>query len=296
MTGMHRVVSSWLVAASMLGLASFAHAVTVSESFTGASTGPGWTLSGSATLTGTGAPDPVGAGWLRLTPASGGQGYAYNSQVLPITQRITVSFEFADWGGTGADGLTFFLFNAAEGFSTGNGGGGFGYEAMPTGVLAVGVADGYPSSFTNGTSNAIAVRGPGPGTAFIGGTGGLSPTPETPARGLTPADPNYRRLTITLNPAGAGAMAVSVQLQTGTTVSTVLSNVVVSGLPPNVQFGLSAATGGQTNNHEVRNFSLASGTPVIPTLSQWSLVILATALLLGSLVVLARRRRESRAR
>jgi hypothetical protein len=286
-----------LLAGSMVGFTSIAHAVTVTESFTGATTGPGWTLSGSASLTGTGAPDPIGSGWLRLTPVSGGVGYAYFSQVLPITERITVSFEFADWGGSGADGLTFFLFDAGGGFTTGGGGGTFGYETMPTGALAVGIADGFASSFTNSTANAIAVRGPGPGTAFIGGTGGLSPTPQTAARGLTPADPNYRRVTITLNPAGAGAMAVSVQLQTGATISNVLANVVVSGLPANVRFGLSAATGGLTNNHEVRNYALATGNAVaaIPTLSEWSLVILATMLLLGSMVVLSRRRRETSA-
>ena len=47
-----------------------AQMVKVQQSFTGA-TAPGWTLGGSAVLTAAGATpiDPVGSGWLRLTPA-----------------------------------------------------------------------------------------------------------------------------------------------------------------------------------------------------------------------------------
>lgn len=283
-----------LVALLAIGpAASVALAVTVSEPFSGA-TAPGWTFSGSAVLTGTGVPDPVGAGWLRLNPASGGQGYAYHSEVLPISQPISVTFNFANYGGSNptADGLTFFLFDAGAGFSTGFGGGGMGYENMPTGALAVGIADGFPSSFVSGIPNSIAIRGPAPGTAFVSGTAGLSPTPATPARGLTPADPNFRQLTITMVPAGAGALALTVQLQTGATVATVLSGVVVSGLPANVRFGLSASTGAFTNIHEVRNFTLTGGiltATEVPTLSEWGVVLLAAMLLAGSFAALRRR-------
>jgi hypothetical protein len=296
MKSMRLVVSTLLLAGSLAcGVVSTAHALSVTESFANA-TAPGWTLSGSAVLTGTGAPDPVGSGWLRLTPATGGQGYAIYSQPYETTERVLILFDFADYGGTTnptADGLAFFLFNAAAPFAGGNGGGGFGYEAMANGALAVGIADGYPSSFVNGIPNSIAVRGPGPGTAFIAGTAGLSPTPETAARGLTSADPNFRRLTIQLTPAGSGSMSVSVQLQTGASVSTVLSNVLVSGLPASVRFGLSAATGANTNIHEVRNFSLNTGAHGIPTLSEWGVLVISTALLLGSLARLSRRQRRS---
>jgi Bacterial lectin/IPTL-CTERM motif len=281
-----------LFAGAMAGwVASVAHAATVNESFAGASTGPGWTLAGSAALTGTGIPDPVGSGWLRLTPAIGAvSGFAYHDLVLPISVPITVTFEFAEWGGSTppADGMTFFLFDAAGGFTVGDGGGGFGYTSMPTGALAVGIGDDYPSFFVNSTPDSIAVRGPGPATGFVSGTAGLSPTPGTPARGLTPADANFRRITITIVPAGAGTVAVTVQLRRGGAVSTVLSNVVVTGLPATVRFGVSAATGGATNTHEVRNFSLVSGdgTAAIPTLSEWGTVALAALLVIGSFAAL----------
>ena len=88
-------------------------------------------------------------------------------------------------------------------------------------------------------------------------------------------------------------MAVTVQLQTGASTSTVLSNVIVAGLPSSVRFGLSAATGALWNTHEVRNFSLVSGSgsgaAAVPALSHWGVVALATLLLLGSLVALRRR-------
>jgi len=297
---MRRTLSTLLLAGTFGLAAATAHAISVTESFANA-TAPGWTLSGSATLTGTGAPDPAGSGWLRLTPASGGQGYAIYSNAFATTESAVISFDFADYGGVSpsADGLTFFLFNAAGPFAGGNGGGGFGYVAMANGALAVGVADAFPSDFVNGVPASIAVRGPGPGTAFIAGTGGLSPTPETPARGLTPADPNFRRLTITLAPAGAGSTRVSVELQRGASVSTMLSNVLVSGLPANVRFGFSASTGLFNNIHEVRNFQLttdlASASTAIPTLSEWGIVMLSATLLLGSLAMLSRRRRKSSA-
>ena len=292
MKSMLRAASTMLIVGSMAGLvASNAHAISVTESFANA-TAPGWTLSGSAILTGTGAPDPAGAGWLRLNPASGGQGYAIYSQSFSIGERVVISFDFANYGGTTdptADGLSFFLFDAASAFSGGDGGGGFGYTSMPNGALAVGVGDGYDSFFTNGVANSIAVRGPGPGTAFIGGAGPLSPTPQTSARGLTPADPNFRRLTITLTPSGSGSMSVSVELQRGAGVSLVLSSMVVTGLPATVRFGLGASTGANTNAHEVRNFSLASAVSAVPTLSQWGVLILSAMLLLGSLALLSRR-------
>jgi hypothetical protein len=293
-----RTLSTLLLAGTFGLAASTAHAISVTESFANA-TAPGWTLSGSATLTGTGAPDPVGSGWLRLTPASGGQGYAIYSASFATTESAVISFDFADYGGVSpsADGLTFFLFDAAAPFAPGFGGGNFGYIQMPNGALAVGVADAFPSDFVNFVPASIAVRGPAPTWPFIAGTGGLSPTPETPARGLTPADPNFRRLTITLARAGAGSTRVTVNLQRGASVSTVLSDVLVSGLPANVQFGFSASTGLFNNIHEVRNFQLttklATGSTAVPTLSEWGIVMLSATLLLGSLAMLSRRWRKS---
>lgn len=280
---------------ALLGAGLFATAVSalsVNEPFSGPAPGSGWVLSGDATMTGTGAPDPIGSGWLRLTPATGGIGFAYNSAVISTRSPITAAFDFAAYGGSGsADGLTFFLFSASGGFAPGGGGGSLGYQGSSTGALAVGVIDAYPSGFT-GVSDSVGICGPAPSTGPIADSGSLSPTPATAARGLTSADPNFRRLTITMLPDSPGAMRLTVQLQRGASVATVLSNVLVSGLPESVGFGLSAATGAETNIHEVRNFTLdaqhSAGTP-IPSLSTWATLLLAGLLLLAAAA--ARRRR-----
>ena len=141
MKSMRRVVSTLLLAGSLAcGVVSTAHALSVQESFANA-TAPGWTLSGLATLTGTGAPDPVGQGWLRLTPlVPGGPGFAYHDEVVPTDRRITVTFQFAAWGDPNfgsADGLTFFLFDATGGFTPGNPGLGGGGAILLLGSFAV---------------------------------------------------------------------------------------------------------------------------------------------------------------
>ena len=274
----------FVCAAAMLAIASMpAHAQSVVEPFSGPTPGPGWTLSGDAVLTGTGGIDPVGAGWLRLNPDTGGMGFAYHDSVVSTAGQIVVAFDFAATGGSAppADGISFFLFDASTPFQPGDGGGSYGYQGMDNGALAIGIDDGYGSGFVSGVSNAIGVAGPGPSTSSIANSGSLAPTPWTSARGLTPADADFRRITITLSPAGSGAMSVTVQLQRGGSVSTVLSGIVVSGLPSQVRFGLSAATGGNVALHEVRNFSLqaqhVAGEPV-PTLGDLGIAMLAALL------------------
>src|SRR5262245_1623762 len=125
MTSMRHAASTLLLAGSLAcGIATSAHAISVTESSANA-TAPGWTLSGSAVLTGTGSPDPAGSGWLQLTPATGGQGYAIYSAAFSTSERVVIAFDFADYGGATsptADGLAFFLFNAATPFAGGNGG------------------------------------------------------------------------------------------------------------------------------------------------------------------------------
>ncbi|MBK8049831.1 MAG: hypothetical protein IPK16_23625 [Anaerolineales bacterium] len=68
---------------------------------------------GSAILTSNGA-DPAGNGWLRLTSnATYLAGYAYYNQPVPTGRGLVITFDYGSWGGTGADGLSFFLFDGA---------------------------------------------------------------------------------------------------------------------------------------------------------------------------------------
>jgi hypothetical protein len=85
-----------------------------------------WHIGGSAALTAEG--DGEGNGWLRLTPAINNRfGYAYNSTAFPSTDGLLVDFDYADWGGNGADGTVFFLYDGATGtFAPGPAGGSLG--------------------------------------------------------------------------------------------------------------------------------------------------------------------------
>ncbi len=148
----------------------------VIESFQHA-TAPGWTLGGTATLT---APtDGDGNGWLRLTPAQQNRaGYAFYDQAFPSTDGIVLDFDYAAYGGTGADGTTFFLYDGtttAQQFQIGAFGGQLGYTScgstpgLRNAYVGIGL-DEY-GNFTNlanlcsgldGTAfrpNTIAVRG-----------------------------------------------------------------------------------------------------------------------------------------
>ena len=80
------------------------------------SSSSGWVLGGnpnSSLLTGNGTIDPVGSGWLRLTDSEGNQtGYAYNTTQFDLSQGLLVQFDYATWGGSGADGYSVYLFDA----------------------------------------------------------------------------------------------------------------------------------------------------------------------------------------
>jgi hypothetical protein len=250
-----------------------------------------------------GATDPVGAGWSAAsTPASGGQGYAYNAQVLPITQRITVSFRVLPTGvGTGADGTHVLPVQCGrEGFS--NSGNGRRWirllKAMPTGVACwVGVAGRpYPRQLhppARPTPSAVS-RGPGPGTAFIGGNRRTDSTPTPEHAGARPHSWRIRinRSAVRSRSTPPGRerwrSACKIADRPANRFDRDFRNVVVSGLPPSVQIRrlVRWPPRGPDQQSEVRNLlGSRSGTPVIPDVSQWSLVILATGVAsLGSLV------------
>ncbi len=165
------------------------------------STAPGWNFgfdSGAftPTLTGGGI-DPNGDGWLRMTTASNNQStYAYFDNTIPSADNdITVSFDYTVWGGTGADGLTVFLYDAATTFDPGAFGGSLGYaniigsggpvDGLDGGWVGVGL-DTYgnysnPNEGRNGgvgfRPDEVAVRGPGSGQTgyeYVAGTGGIN--------------------------------------------------------------------------------------------------------------------------
>lgn len=105
-------------------------------------------LGGNAKLT-SGIEDPVNNGVLRLTAAQQDKtGFAYINTAFPSLQGIKVEFEFFTYGGTMADGITFFLFDGTSTFESGQYGGALGYaqnnnngtgRGMKNGFLALGL-------------------------------------------------------------------------------------------------------------------------------------------------------------
>lgn len=73
--------------------------------------------------------DADGAGYLRLTTNLPTQrGYARSTKAFPSNDGFSVSFEYFTYGGSGADGISFFLYDAtANPFSIGGFGGSLGY-------------------------------------------------------------------------------------------------------------------------------------------------------------------------
>src|SRR5690242_6461700 len=95
----------------------------INETFKNNTITNGITLGGSASLT-SGASDPAGQGWLRLTGSTNNQaGFAVIEKPFPSAMGVLIDFEYTTWstpgGGNGADGLSVFLFNAADSFQVG---------------------------------------------------------------------------------------------------------------------------------------------------------------------------------
>ncbi len=136
----------------------------------------------SADLT-SGKGDPTGAGYLRLTNNQAGQiGYVYNTKDFPSEKGISVSFDYYGHGGSGSDGINFFLYDAAANpFNIGGTGGAMGYaqsyssNGLSKGFIGLSI-DEYGNFSSPGTgrqggpgrsSGSVTLRGDGDGSTLI---------------------------------------------------------------------------------------------------------------------------------
>lgn len=250
----------------------------VTETFMN-STAPGWNFAGvnyTPTLTSGGA-DPSGQGWLRLTSLGNNQATSayYDTAFTATNATVYASFDYASWGGTGADGLVFFLYDGSKPFVVGANGGSIGYaqkiggpderNGLNGGYLGVAVDEfGNFSNGTEGRSGGIgftpdsfAVRGPGnnlTGYDYLGGTGTLPTSIDSPGAGTRPTGIN----TIQLLLSPTNQLTVTLQ-QDGSPSQTVLS-MDLSGYtrPDTLKFGFASGTGGSTNYHEIRNLNVTT--------------------------------------
>lgn len=271
----------WLIYAGTVS------AATLNQPMTGASA-PGWVIGGSAYLTASNGTDPVGNGWLRLTdadPAGNEAGFGYYNSAFDISQGAVIQYDYATWGGSGADGYSIYLFDASFNFSIGASGGSLGYAQKTVTPVDPGLAGGYIGvgvdeygNYSNpiegriggpgATPNAVAVRGPYNNSSgayyYLGGSATLGPALAFSGQDYRPEQTSsqYRHVVIYLTPVAAPnylQIDVYVQFGYGQPLTAVATKMYAGQpIPSSVMVGYGASTGGSTNYHEIRNLIVSS--------------------------------------
>ncbi len=242
------------------------------------------------TQTHTGTPiDANGNGYLRLTNRLNNQkGYIYSNSIFPSTQGLTVEFEYYIYGGSGADGISFFLYDAtAAPFNIGGFGGSLGYAQINTTIpVSPGVSKGYLAigldefgNFSNPTEGrqggieglrpgSVTLRGKGDGAALVAGNYDYLTSVRTADLNFSlVGDPNarrpntnsagYRKVLMNMEPNPKGGYNITVRISRGgptVVTTTVIDNFHYPEIAPqNLRYGIASSTGDQTNFHEIRN-------------------------------------------
>lgn len=263
-----------------------ARAQTIADTFTGGSASQLWQVYGGACLTagdGSGTipacavgsqgglaevtPDVSGNGVLRLTQALTNQaGGIISASSFASNSGFSITFTAYSYGGTGADGISFFLLDASQSLpsSLGGLGGGIGYSGITGGYLGLGI-DEFGNFSNPGCVTTPACSG-GPGRrpnaiAVRGSTANANPyiAGVTPGFALwdnvsTRAAATARTYTITLS--SSGILTVYID---GTIYITGFDAFAGAGtLPARLRFGFAASTGGSTNIHAIRSVSVTT--------------------------------------
>ena len=280
-------ITRWLLALSLAAYLTPASAQFKLQQTFMNTTAPGWTLSGTAILT---APsiDPAGQGWLRLTDTGGyEQGLALDtSETIPTNVPVTVRLSYVSWGGSGADGITVFLYDSTQNMSGANLGGGLGYCGGAGGYFAIGLDEygnfsnpgdrcGAGSGGPGRVPESLVIRGPlGASNQYVTGVaiaGGI----DDPGVSTRPAP---KTVLVTLTPAAVG-YTVTAQFQSaaGQPFEILFSNVPFPYAPPaSLSVGFSGSTGGATNYHELQGLVTASPDDLQVTMSGPATVLQGT--------------------
>jgi hypothetical protein len=199
----------------------------------------GWTMLGSA------AQD---TGWLQLTPALPSlAGVAFYNTAYPTAGNVfDIRFDYATYGGTGADGLAFFMIDGSKTpVEPGGAECSLGYTGIEGGYFAVGFDEEGGFGGTGGEN--VAIRGD-----TASGNPRLVAVP-TSIQTTSRADAKHARIVLSNN-------KVSVWIN-GTLL--IDAQQLTSSPPATVKFGFSGLTIGLTNIHEVDNFTVYERTPTI---------------------------------
>ncbi len=241
-----------------------------------------WVTGGSFSPTVVTASDtPANA--LRLTDAGEGEGgFAIYNKPVSVTKGIDITFHQAQYGGTGADGISFFVKDGSDPSTTiGAAGGGIGYSpdagtsknGLDKALLGIGLdafgnfantasdGTGCNTTFTRtdgvGNANAITIRGAGNGQV---GYCMLADSYVVTNNSLAPLSASYttradadRKVRVVIDPVNAKTPHVTVYYQDTQVIQVPLpaafNNVAT------VKIGFASGTGGSTDIHEVWGLS-----------------------------------------
>ncbi|WP_136519721.1 tandem-95 repeat protein [Cellulomonas telluris] len=231
-----------------------------------------------------GTPDPNGQGALRLTANLNNQaGFLLYDKALPTKAGLDITFNQYQWGGTLADGITFFLTDGRYTLSrAGAFGGSLGYHHQATGadgvahaLLGIGLdVYGNYTVETNDTArctsahvsrtlvkNSVAVRGPGNGKSGYCLLGPAVPTSKLNQRGDGRTRPAPVQVRIVVDPPTTTPdPKVAVYLD-GDLITSVDQPAELAATPT-FKFGWGASTGGQNDFHEINFLQVESVDPI----------------------------------
>jgi uncharacterized repeat protein (TIGR01451 family)/LPXTG-motif cell wall-anchored protein len=289
--------------------------VVVNESFTGATVAnTAWTGLGTTCLTGapsgstpsatlnncqssqTGPVPTLGTtpGYLQLTDSGTyANGTLLYNRAIPASAGISVEFEQYQYGGTGADGMAFFLVDGSTNLTQAGGTGGslgyaqrYGINGIVGGYIGVGFdafgnyyndsegkgancpADQRSPSTATGASapNAVTLRGPGSGLngyCYQASTTNPTSNPNKPTstlpgklrapNGTTNPTIAKRLVNVQVTPAPNPRVIVQIDFGTGNGWQEVLNRPAPANPPRTYKFGFTGSTGGSTDVHLVRN-------------------------------------------
>lgn len=205
-------------------------------------------------------------------------GLSLFSEKIQAQDGLNIAFEFASYGGNGADGITFFLMDAATtSYVPGGSGGALGYSPRVTDPVSDGLTGAYLGvgfdSFGNFSNpiegsvtgpgflpDAIAVRGSeAMGYAYLTGTETLPSTLDNLNSAAT-RETSKKRAQIEFSPTGDLSIFVDLNgdgdFADASETAIQNFNVFSAGngaLPEILKFGFTAATGRDTHIHEIHN-------------------------------------------
>ncbi|MDR2127847.1 MAG: hypothetical protein LBP52_02075 [Burkholderiaceae bacterium] len=323
-TFLQRGLLAAAVACAAWGIAvpARAAAFSIEEAFLNSTLPPEWKLMGAAG-TGTWTPhltagpnpgdDAEGEGWLRLTQNVDEQvGTAVYNKPFSSAQGLQITFDYAAYGGSKADGLAFYLLdgnttNPTLGYHSAT----LGYAAVPSPSVP-GVTGGYVGIGLDewgGFSNSNIGNGctipcmPNPQSVTVRGAGNLVsgfpllasvPLSSFGLQVSTLDRANAQTVRITLSAVSVAKPEPTLTVEIdptgkGTNFVTVIPALKLPSPPATFKLGFSASTGGSNNVHEVR---IRRTVKSIPALGQSTLGALAAMLALLTLPALRRRVRN----